>query len=243
MQFKLPRIGLAALVALGLAACSGQSTIPSAAPQALAPDAVSMAPQTMRATFGDAISPDAKSPCDVGIWFFTGSCVKATIKSSPTKVALKPFKSYALSLSFAKSNVKNATFLIGDGTGSKDITGTFNGAKFPNYGSIPCASTKGKVVKCTGKAFLYLFVANASSGTVTFPSIPGASITTTGTFPGTKSCSAILISIDTKSGKPNAWILLPGSVKPDGSTVAVPASKGGFSFPTHTFTVLGFTCR
>jgi hypothetical protein len=243
MHFKLPRIGLAAIVALGIAACSGQSTVPSAAPQAQSPDAVSLAPQTMHATFGDAISPNAKSPCDVGIWFFAGSCVAATIKSSPTKVALKPFKTYALSLSFPKSNAKNASFLLGVGTSSKDITGKFDGVKFPDYGSIPCATAKGKVVKCPGKAFLYLFVANASSGTVTFPSIPGASITTTGTFPGTKSCSAVSIHINSTSGKPDAWVLLPGSVKPAGSTVSVPGAKGAFGFPTHTFTVLGFTCK
>jgi hypothetical protein len=244
MLFNLPRIGIAALVALGLAACSGQSTVPSSAPQAFAPDAVSMAPLTMRATFGDTVLPNAASPCNVGIWYFKASCVAATIKSSPNKVALQAYETYALTLSFPKSNAKNAEFLLGLGTSSKDISGSFDGAKFPDYGTLPCITLKGKTTKCPGKAFLYLFIANASAGTVTFPSIPGASVTTTGAFPGAKSCSAILMHMNSATKPtPDAWILLPGSAKPVGKTVSVPGFPGGFGFPTYTFTVVGFICQ
>jgi hypothetical protein len=245
MHFKLPRIGVAALVALGLAACSAQSTVPSAAPQAFAPDLVSMAPLTMHAaSFGDAVSPDAKSPCNLGssIWYFKGSCVLAAIKSAPNSVSLKAYKTYALTLSFAKSNSNNSQFILGEGTSSKDITGSFAGEKFPTYGSVPCYTIKGKVATCTGKAFLYVFVANAGANTVTFPGVPGASVTTTGAFPGTKSCSAVQIAND-KTGKPVGWYLLPGSVKPTATKVSVKGFKGAFSFPTHTFTVVGFTCQ
>jgi hypothetical protein len=246
MQFRLPRIGVAALFALGLAACSGQSTVPSAAPQVLGPDMLSTAALTMHAApFGDAISPDAKSPCDLGtsIWYFKGTCVLAAIKSSPNTVALKAYKTYTLSLSFPKSDAKNTPFILGEGTSSKDITGTYSGSKFPDYGSVPCYTTKGKTAKCTGKGFLYLFVANAATtGSVTFPSVPGASITTTGSFPGTKSCSATQLAF-TSSGQVAGWYLPTGSAKPAGKTVSVPGFKGAFAFKAHTFSVVGFTCQ
>jgi hypothetical protein len=243
MNFKFPRVGIAALVALGLAACSGQSTVPSAAPQALGDGMVSTSPLNTHAVpFADAIAPNAKSPCDVGIWYFTGSCVAANIKSSPNKVALKSYKTYALTINFPKSNAGNGEFILGVGTSSKDITGTFSGAPFPDYGSVPCFTSQGKKAKCTGKPFLYLFFANASSKKVTFPSaLPSESITTTGAFPGTKSCGYIdmAYSGNTLVG----WFLPAGNTKPVGKTVTIPGFPGKASFKSRTFTVIGFTCR
>lgn len=243
MNLKSPRVGIAALVALGLAACSGQSTVPSAAPQAPSDGMVSTAQLITHAVpFGDAISPDAKSPCDVGIWYFTGSCVAADIKSSPNKVTLKAYKTYALTINFPKSNANNGEFILGVGTSSKDITGTLSGAAFPDYGSLPCYTYQGKKSKCTGKPFLYLFFANASPKKVTFPSaLPSESITTTGAFPGTKSCGYIQMAY--ANGNLVGWFLPAGNAKPVGRTVSIPGFPGKAVFKSRTFTVIGFACR
>jgi len=243
MHFRFSRIGVAALVAFALAACSGgQSAVPSAAPQALAPDMTSTAPLAMR-TFPFAISPDAKSPCDLGssIWYFRGSCVNTPIKSAGNKVALKAYKTYALTLTFPKSNAANGDFLLGEGTSSKDITGKFKGAAFPEYGTA-CYTTKGKSTTCTGSAVLYLFFANNSKNSVVFPSIPNATIATTGAFPGKKSCSMIQIAQDT-SGNFVGWYLLTGSGKISGKTVSIPGMVTKSSFAPMTFTVFGYTCQ
>ncbi|HTA40417.1 MAG TPA: hypothetical protein VK760_15135 [Candidatus Acidoferrales bacterium] len=237
MHLKLSRFGIAALVAVALGACSGQSSVPSAGPQSVGPDKASIAPFAMQAMpFGHAISPDAASPCNVGIWYFRGSCVAVDIPSKANSVSLKTYKTFAITLNFPKSKANNASFIIGDGTGSKDITGTLSGAKFPVYGSIPCITTKGKTVKCPGTAFLYVFVANASAGTVSFPAIPSSSVTTTGKFPG-KTCSPIALQ------GTQAWILIPLASKVKGNTFGTPALKDDFSFPSRTFAVLGFTCQ
>jgi hypothetical protein len=245
MYFKFPRIGVAALVAIGLAACSGQSTVPSAAPQAPGADMVSTAPLTTHAmSFGDAIAPDAKSPCDIAtIWYFRGSCVAANIKSSPNKVTLKAYKTYALTINFPKSNANNGEFILGVGTSSKDITGTLSGDKFPDYGSIPCYTSKGKSAKCAGKAFLYLFFANASTtNTVKFPSLPSETITTTGAFPGTKSCGSTQMAYDT-NGNLVGWFLPGPNAKPSGNAATIPAFPGKAKLGPRTFTIIGFACQ
>lgn len=242
MHFKLPQVGIAALVAIGLAACSGQSTVPSAAPQAFAPEAAS-AQLSMHSSFADALIANAASPCKIkGFWYFKGTCVAAKIKSSPGKLTLTAYKGLTLTLGFTKSNAANAVFLLGEGTSSADITGAFAKTKFPDYGTVPCVTTAGKTAKCIGKAFLYLLVANASTVAVTFQSLPSATITTTGAFPGTKKCGVAGMGFSS-TGIPAGWFLLPANAKPAGTKVAFPAAKGSFSFNPQTFTVLGFTCE
>jgi hypothetical protein len=242
MQFKLPRIGVAALVALGLAACSGQSTVPSAAPQALSPDAASLR-LSMPAVLDDAAIANATSPCKVkGFWYFKGTCIASPVKNSAAKVTLDAYKGLGLTLGLSKSNANNATFILGEGTSSADITGTFKNTKFPDYGTVPCVTLQGKTAKCIGKAFLYLLVANTSKNTVTFAGLPSATITNTGKFPGTKQCGVAGLGF-TSSGVAAGWFLLPSNAKPAGNKIAFPAQTSQFTFSAGSFTVLGFTCK
>ena len=247
MNFKFPRVGIAALVALGLAACSGQSTVPSGAPQSFAPEAAS-AQLSTHSSLADALVANAASPCNVGkkFWYFKGTCVDAKIKSSPNKLVLAPYKGLKLTLGFPKSNAANAAFLIGDGTSSADITGVFvtktAKTKFIDYGTVPCVDAKGNPTKCVGKAFLYVLLANASSSTVNFANLPTATITTSGQFPGTKKCGVIAMGFDQNSN-PAGWFLLGANAKPQGNKVSLPAPKGAFRFDSGTFTILGYTCQ
>jgi hypothetical protein len=245
MQLRLPRITLAAFAVIGLAACAGQSTVPSSAPQALAPQAMSpMSPMSMRAVHSDALTANAASPCKVkNFWYFKGTCIAVVMNGSAGKAALKAYKGLGLTLGFSKNDGKKAAIVVGEGTSSSDITGTYQNTKFIDYGTVQCATLKGKAAKCPGKAFLYVLLANASKSTVTFSALPSATITNTGAFPG-KSCAAILMGF-TSSGIPAGWYLLPGSVKPKGHTVSFPAPSLGSTFPfsSGSFTVLGFTCK
>ena len=247
MYFKFPRFGVAALVAVGLAACSGHSTVPSAAPQSFAPDAASAQLSTHPAAV-DALITNATSPCNLGkkIWYFKGTCVNAKIKSSPNKLILAPYKGLKLTLGFPKSDAANAVFLVGDGTSSADITGVFvtktAKTKFIDYGTVPCVTSAFKPAKCNGKAFLYVFLANASSSAVNFPNLPTATITTSGQFPGTKKCGVIAMGFDQNSN-PAGWILTGTKATPQGNKVSLPAPKGAFPFASQSFTVLGYTCQ
>jgi hypothetical protein len=247
MNFKFPRVGTAALVALGLAACSGQSTVPSAAPQSFAPNTAS-AQLSMHPAHADALIANAASPCNVGksFWYFRGTCVEAKIKSSPNKLILAPYKGLKLTLGFPKSDAANAVFLVGDGTSSADITGQFvtktAKTKFIDYGTVPCVNLKGKETKCVGKAFLYVLLANASSSTVDFPNLPTATITTSGQFPGTKKCGVIGMGFD-QNGDPAGRYILGANATPQGNKVSLPAPQGKFTFGSNNFTILGYICQ
>jgi hypothetical protein len=247
MKLMLPRIGVAALVAIALAACSGQSTLPSAAPQSIAP-AVATGHLSLNPAGFDALSalsPDAKSPCDIGgFWYFKGSCILTAMPSAAGKIALSAYKGLAVTLAFAKSNGDNTPFVVDAGTSSKDITGTFQKTKFPDYGSVGCYNpTSGKTTKCVGTGFLYELVANASkTATVDLKSLPSAAITTTGTFPGTKSCAMNALAF-TSSGIPAGWYVLSSGTKPKGTTLSLPVVKLPFTFKPQNFTVFAYSCE
>jgi hypothetical protein len=245
MKFSLPRIGVAALVAISLAACSGQSMVPSQSPLSSAPDARTASLTFTSSMSADALTPDAKSPCDIkGFWYFKGSCVLGAITAAGGKLPLKAYKGITVTLAVPKSNAAKGTdFLVGDGTSSTDITGTFQGTKFINFGKVPCVSiTTFKTVKCVGTAFLYTLVANASKATVVLKSLPGATLLSA-KFPGSKSCSAAQIAF-TSSGVPGGWFLLPGSGKPAKGSVTIPGyAAKPFSMAANSFTVLAFTCQ
>jgi hypothetical protein len=148
-----------------------------------------------------------------------------------------------LTLGFGKNNAGAAsTFIIGDGTGAVDITGSFNGAKFPGYGGkFPCYDTSGKKQKCPGKGFLYTEVINYGKTSVAFTSTPAVTITDTKAFPGAKQCELDLLLFGS-NGKPAGWQLLPIYGKPTTGKVTIPSFPVGFTFPGQSIAVFGFTC-
>jgi hypothetical protein len=233
MYLKFPRIGIAALVSLGLAACSGQSTVPSAAPQAFAPQSAAI--------------PDAKSKCALkNVYNFKGTCVSVAVKSGGGAAKLSAYKGLALIVGFGKSNANGSSFLLADGTSSTDITGTMGSAKvaFPNYGGkTPCYTLQGKATKCpAGSGVLYFLVANAGANPVAFKALPGVKITSSGAFPAKKSCTMVAMAFG--STGPGGWFLLPSTAKPGGTSVQLPAAPVGFTFsPNGGNAILGVACN
>jgi hypothetical protein len=239
MKFVLPRAGVASLVALALAACSGQSVVPSSSSQSMSPDFA--ASLTMRSPIADTLSADAKSPCSIkGFWFFGGACVATNLTAKGGSVTLAPFKGVGSVVSFGPNNAPGKVgFLVSDGTSSKDITGTFNSLKFPDFGTVPCVSLAQKIVKCVGTPFFYTFAGNFSKSAVAFAALPGAVITDA-KFPG-KTCGQGEVAFN--SAGQAAWFILPGAVKPKGGKATFPGFKNKFTFNPNGFTVIAYYCH
>jgi hypothetical protein len=233
MYLKFPRIGIAGLVSLGLAACSGQSTVPSAAQQGFASETAAIAA--------------TKSPCAIkGIYNFKGTCLSVAVKNGGGAAKLSAYKGLALTVGFGKSNANGATFLLADGTSSADITGTMGKGKvpFPNYGGkTPCFSLQtGKQTKCApGSGVMYFVAVNTAANAVTFKTLPGVKITSTGAFPAKKSCTMIVMAFSPNG--PGGWFLLPSTAKPSGSSVQLPPVQSPFTFNPNGNVILGAACN
>lgn len=240
--------GLAASVVVALAACAGQSVVPSQstpyAPQFAAPAAQSGA-TTAALPMGADLASRATDPCNLGIWYFKGSCLKIAAKKPSTKFALKTYKGITATITWPSSNAKPNTFIIiGEGTNSTDITGTFNGHAFTFYKGkgVKCYNTSLKVTPCAGSALVYAIVANDSKNAITFSGTPQIDIASSG-LAGKKKCTLNLIYF--ANNAPKGWEVTPISAAPKAGKVTIPSVKlsQGFGFSGDTFSVFAITCE
>jgi hypothetical protein len=249
---------IAAAFIVGLAACAGQSSmVPTQSTQStqpLATQALSSSHLSINAPLGGAfgtdfiIAPDAASPCkqlaSKGFFYFKGTCILKAVKPAGGTVALAAYKGISLSFGVKKNNAPSAgvAFLIGEGTSSADITGTFNDTKFPNYAAtnVPCLTPAGNATPCIGKAVVYALILNTTSTFVSFPSLPSSVVKAAAV--GTKQCH--LIALGFKSGGiAGEWFHLPSTGVPKNGSVSMKAPKGELVFTPQSFTVLGWACK
>ena len=232
------------LCVAALAACAGNATIPasqSAAQPLLAPAAPAAvaADPIARAFVPLAGVRAAGSPCNIsGFWYFRGLCAAFYMAKAGGTVALKPFLGVGVTLGFQKNNAPaKTTFIAGDGTSLKNITGTFKGKKFPLYGSIGCVDYYGKATKCTGKALVYFVMINATTTTVKFSGVPSVTVSAA-TFPG-KTCRQNAL---VPSGNTYVWGWVPSPVAPKRGKVTFPTNGQAQSFPGQNAILISIVC-
>lgn len=167
MGFK----GFLAVLAAVLCACSSSNVV---------------VPKERTDPFDRSASPDCTVP---GEWTFQGACKSVVMEQDGISVRLAAYKGLAVRAGFESNNAQPDTrFVVAEGTGARDITGTVSGKAFPFYGQPQCVTLRGYNVPCRGKAFLYLLVANASDVEVFFSGIGPFLITNDNGFPGS-TCS------------------------------------------------------
>jgi hypothetical protein len=194
MQLLQIRNGALAALALALAACSGNGTVPtsSAGPGGMASSAVNPAKK-----------PTA-SLCSslANTWDFQGACKSVNLKSFGGMVQLKRYSGFAVNLAVHGSDATGKVpFLFGNATGAGDITGTFNSVAFPFYGTN-CVDVSAAATPCSGTAFAYIEAVNTTQTAVNLTSSPRIVITNQKPYPGTTCTLAVLQS----SG---AWMITP----------------------------------
>ena len=148
------------------------------------------------------------SPCDItGFWYFHGACKTFYVDGKGKTLRLRHYRGMSLTLALLPNvPVKSSQFVAGIGTSDTDITGTYHGASFPLYGSIDCVDLDNTKTACVGKAFLYMFMDNASPRPVGFNADPGFTIVSKSGYPGTR-CQLNSLTV-TSSGQ-LAWVRFP----------------------------------
>lgn len=255
MQLASLRRTIAAISVAALAACAGQNSIPSqTASQFSAPStqfsasAVRTPDITTNIPMLGGMSSDATSPCDFSssFWVFGGSCSLFTPKAAGGKVNLAAFEGYSVVVTYPKSNAKKTyKLIVGDGTSDANITGTYQGKKFPTYGSkgFKCYNVEtGKAEKCAGKGVVYFVLANASAAktAVTFTGTPGLAVSGK-TFPGAV-CYLDEMLFAKSTYAPAGWGITPIKAAVSGGTVTLPSAPEQFTFPAGSILVLGMHC-
>lgn len=140
---------------------------------------------------------------------FTGGTQTVSMPSSGGTFTISPAdNTYSGSLTFGANNASSAFTFTASWATFSQITGTF----------VP-----GALTSSIGTALLYLDLKSAV--TVSFTQTPGATVTTTGSFPGT-SCGFAVYSNNTGTGKQwNSMTTLGLSeVTPSGGTFTIPAA-------------------
>ena len=189
-----------------------------------------------------SVGVEAVRPCIIpGIWHFKGACVKKMVGPKATKICLLPYKGSSLTIVTGISNITKSTpFIVGTGTGKADITGRLNDVPFLFYGSA-CASTTGKIIKCSGKALLYYMFFNAGSTEVAFTSSPAITLATK-TLSQAKACQLSVLSVLTSNNQ-IVWVLLPVSAPLKNGKLQLPASAGSnWELDAQRFFVFAVSC-
>ncbi len=191
MSIHAFRVGAAATALVALAACAQPGLAPSQ-------------PFTGAAVRAAA----AASPCRIaGFYDFHGACTQAVLPAAGGALRLAPYRGFALTLTFPQNDGGGKpTLLLGDATGSGDITGTVRGVPFSRYPK-PCASRS-----CPGTAFLYIVRRSSTAFTATGKT--ALTIVNAGTYPGT-TCFTVGLG-------PKGWMLSPHpSATPHGRTLTL----------------------
>lgn len=188
------------------------------------------------------------------MWYFQGACVKRNLVRTGTTFKLKTYKRITMAIASGKNDAPGSLpFIVGNGTGSTDITGTLHGLKFPEYGKVPCFSGSllgAGVATCRGSAIVYVLFLDDDKAGVTLATMPTVRLTKSGKFPGNTCYLDVLIHIGSGASSNYAWLILTAvSGQPTGDgmlTLAGTASTDdgtGFGLPGREFYIFGIHCQ
>lgn len=233
MRFTFSR-GIAVFAIVAVASCGGRGVVPTQ-------------PSNPGIPFAGTMAPSATNPCATldkeGTWYFHGPCIAENVKQSATIFKLKSYRSVTQILKYpavsGKAPAKTA-FVTGEATGKKDVTGTFQGTKFPLYGSSsgPCVGNYGSAQACSGKAVVYDLMVNAGTTNVSFVGSP--SITLTGKVLRHKT-TCTLNQLIRAGGW--AYQATPVTATIAKGKVQLPQFPNTYNMDTHTVYVFAISCQ
>lgn len=221
---------------LGLTACGGSAVVP---PQSSGPSSI---------PFTASLVPDITDPCQTlskeGLWYFHGSCLGESVKSKATLFKLKSYKGILQTLHFpaVSGSVHSGTKIVaGEGTNTKDITGKFQGTKFPFYASsgVQCVNQYGSATGCAGKAVIYDLLVNDSENSVTWTGSPSIMLESKKAFKHKKNCT--LNQMISEGGWAYQLTPVTGLIKK--GKVTLPVFSMSFGISAHTLEVLAVSCQ
>jgi hypothetical protein len=220
------RIGITAVLVAG---CAGpqsptiSSGVPSSRAASRTPDAACKVPHN---------------------WYFRGACVSQSLPTSGATFQLSEYRGYALTISLpANNNSGSDTFEVSDADGKGDISGKYDGGRFPPYGPL-CYLRGGGTEKCPGKVFYYVHITGDNPNVVTFYGPQTARLTSSDGFPGTFCFPAhIYMYGDTAQWWPDQGL----GAQPSGNTLSLvisnPNHYWGTRFHSYVHGVHAFVCR
>jgi len=234
MRFSIVR-GVAVFVIFALAACGGRAIVPT---QSSAPGM----------PFTGDLAPRVTNPCATlgseGVWHFHGSCLSANVKQSATLFKLKAYRGITQILKYPAVSGKapsKTPLITGEATGHGDITGTFQGTKFPVYGSssVPCVNQYGSAASCSGKAVLYDLMVNPGTTTVNFVGSPSVALTAGSVLKKKKTCTLNQMVQD------GGWAYEPTPVTAavKKGKVVLPTDGLPYHMDSHTVEVFAISCQ
>ena len=164
--------------------------------------------------------------------------------SPPVRPALKSYKGISQTLRFPSlsGSVPSGTkIVVGEGTTAKDITGTFEGTKFPIYGSssVPCVNQYGSATGCAGKAVIYDGLVNPGQSGVTWNGSPAITLESSTAFKHKKHCTLNQLIAD--GGWAYQSTPVTGVIKKN--KVTLPVFATSYSVNAHTINVLAVSCQ
>src|SRR5262249_17953318 len=155
---------------------------------------------------------------------------------------LKSYKGITQTLTFGTvkgSVAPGTTFVVGDGTSDKDITGAFESTKFPIYGTVQCWNQNNSQTACVGKAIVYDVVVNAGQTTVSWVASPSIAITAPNALAHKKRCT--LNQMTPEGGFIYQVSTVTGKVK--NGKVVLPHFKTTFTVGGQIATILAISCE
>lgn len=244
---------LVSVVAVALAACGEQAAVPLQ-PGSVGNLALSRSAQPVllhSAPFGivtrrivDQSLPDKKSekkPCNVkGIWYFHGSCVQANLDNGAgSTISLAAYKGIGMRDATGPiTTTGKATLVVGEGTGSGDITGKLNGTVFPLM-TNNCVTGSGTATACP-KAMLYFDNFNSGKSTIAFSKTPAVALTSKA---GKNSKCTLGILVTVQSTKFRWWQTPVQGTFKNGTLSLLAASWGGpQGMPPNYFATYAVGC-
>jgi len=158
-----------------------------------------------------------------------------------TTVALASYHGIALTMVWVPPMPQQPnSFVTGDATGNGDITGTFQGSRFPYYGSVNCIDALYHPITCPGKAFLYTIAVNTTSFGIGFHTTPKIEITNTRAYPGTKCRIANLVRVKKKY----LWQLIRMAyATPAGRTLTIRHTTNQLTFSSGGVYFFSYVCQ
>jgi hypothetical protein len=179
-------------------------------------------------------------------WTFIGPCHDITLGAyHGTTVRFPVYRRLRVTARFGTVSLKaGAPLDVALGTSDSDITGTFVGTPFPEYGtSGGCWGSPGRATPCRGQAFLY-FLLLATNTSIGFNDTPFFSITDAATFPGAKCEEAMLTYTGSTKAGTFKWIWAEMHIyaKPRNGALKFKTSPWGLNIPAAGFEVIAFHC-